>query len=121
MARSGPCPAMPVPVLPAEAFEQRLRGLGRAVVLFTADWCPHCRRFEPLFAQAAARHGPGLPFAAADISDDEADPRWDAYAIGVVPTVLLFEDGAVKARLDGVLGRGLSPVQFEAFLRAHAR
>jgi thiol-disulfide isomerase/thioredoxin len=105
-----------VPVLPADGFAERLRGMGRAVVLFTVDWCPHCRRFDPVFEAAAARHT-ALPLVAADVSDDDADPRWEQYRIEVVPTVLLFDGGLVADRLDGALGRGLSAGQLEEFLR----
>jgi hypothetical protein len=77
---------------------------------------PHCRRFAPLFAGAAARH-PDLRFAIADISDDDTDARWDRYAIAVVPTVVRFEGAMPVARLDGVLGRGIAEAQLAAFLR----
>jgi len=36
----------------------------------------------------------------------------------VVPTVVLFEDGSVKRRLDGVLGSGLSEEQLGDFLES---
>jgi thioredoxin-like negative regulator of GroEL len=84
-------------------------------VAFVASWCGFCARFEPVLREAATRH-PDLQLALADISDDEADPRWDRYAIAVVPTVILFEAGQPLARLDGVLGRGIAPASLEAFL-----
>ena len=108
-----------LPLLPMDGFEQALRRIGRAAVCFTADWCPHCRRFAPLFAEAAGT-SQGMGFAIADISDDDTDPRWDRYAIEVVPTVLVFEDGAPIARLDGILGRGIDRAQLSAFLQGEA-
>jgi thioredoxin-like negative regulator of GroEL len=108
-------------VLPAEGFEQRLRAMGRVAVLFTADWCGFCRRFEPAFTDAARRGAPGLAFAVADISDDAGDPRWDAYGIQVVPTVVCFERGEPAGRLDGILGKGIAPRDLDVFVRrAHA-
>lgn len=107
---------MALPVLPREGFDEHVRALRRVAVVFTADWCPHCRRFAPVAEEAAARHA-DLPFALADISDDEGDPRWDEYAIRVVPTVVLFVDGQPSARVDGVLGRGIQPRDLERFLR----
>lgn len=106
---------MSLPVLPAAGFEDHVRSLGRAVVVFTADWCPFCRRFEAVFEQASARHA-GSAFAVADISDDDTDPRWDAYDIRVVPTVIAFEEGAPRERLDGTLGRGISGQELDAAL-----
>lgn len=108
---------MALPVLPGEGFEAELARRGRVVVGFVAEWCGFCARFDPIFRAAAARH-PGLALALADISDDEADPRWDRHAIAVVPTVILFEGGAPRARLDGVLGRGIAPAELERFLAA---
>jgi thioredoxin len=104
--------------LPAAGFEGRVRALRDAAVCFTADWCPFCRRFEPVFEAASARH-PGLAFAVADVSDD-ADPRWDAYGIQVVPTVLHFVDGTHVDRLDGALGRGIGEALLDRALRAWA-
>ncbi|MCA1814722.1 MAG: thioredoxin family protein [Halobacteriales archaeon] len=102
--------------LPADGFDERLRTLGRVAVLFTADWCPHCRRFEPEFAAAQ-----GLPLARADISDEEGDARWEQFGIQVVPTIIVFDDGKPVARLDGVLGRGISAPQLRMFLDAQRR
>ena len=107
-----------VPVLPLEGWEERLRALEKAVVFFTADWCGYCARFAPHFEAAAAKAG--VPLLAADISDDEEDPRWEWYGIQVVPTVIAFERGQPVARLDGVLGRGLKPADLDALLRGFA-
>lgn len=90
--------------------------------MFHATWCGYCLRFTPAFEQAAARNADAaLHFAAADISDDDEDPRWGWYGIEVVPTVLLFEGGKVAARLDGVFGRGIKPSDLDAFVRGLRR
>jgi thiol-disulfide isomerase/thioredoxin len=69
---------------------------GRAAVLFTADWCGYCHRFYPHFKRIQEGW-------VVDLSDDDA-PAWDAFAVRVVPTVILFEDRAPKKRWAGVLG-----------------
>lgn len=68
---------------------------GRVPVLFTADWCGYCRRFEPHFEKLRAGF-------AVDVSDDD-DPLWDELAIRVVPTVILYENGAPVRRWAGAL------------------
>lgn len=78
---------------------------GRTAVLFHATWCPHCCRYLPVFADEMR----GDPRAAVEaVLDDDDNPLWAQYDIDVVPTVLLFEDGRVTARLDGRLGEGLA-------------
>jgi thiol-disulfide isomerase/thioredoxin len=70
---------------------------GRVAVLFCADWCGYCHRFTPAFRRAS-------PDAwIVDVSDEESPP-WDAFAIRVVPTVILFEDGEPRKRWAGILG-----------------
>lgn len=63
--------------------------------MFTTDWCGYCRRFALHFARVPSGH-------LVDISDDD-DPIWDDFRIRVVPTVLVFENGQVVARWEGVL------------------
>lgn len=101
--------------LPPDDFEgDRLRRPGRAVVAFVAEWCPFCRSFFPEFAARAA--GSGVPFAYADISDEE-DPRWERFGIEVVPTVLGFEEGRIAWRVDGIFHQGMPWGQLDPALR----
>ncbi|HXW67667.1 MAG TPA: thioredoxin family protein [Thermoplasmata archaeon] len=97
------------------AFEgERLQRPGTWAVAFLADWCPFCRSFGPEFEGLG---GPGAHrLAIADISEVD-DPRWETFHIDVVPTVIVFRDGASTARRDGVLGRGLADADLAA-LRA---
>jgi len=81
----------------------RLNRPGTWAVAFLADWCPFCHEFAPRFA-ALADVVPHL--ALADLSSTE-NPLWDRFAIEVVPTVLVFRDGAVVARTDGRAGEGI--------------
>jgi thioredoxin 1 len=86
----------------------------RVLALFYATWCYYCSRFVPVFDNATA----GLKASAVIhvIVDDYDSPLWDDYSIGAVPTVILFEDGEVRSRLDGRFGSGLSETQFKTWL-----
>ncbi|HUR70279.1 MAG TPA: thioredoxin family protein [Candidatus Thermoplasmatota archaeon] len=82
---------------------------GRVAVMFTADWCGYCHRFLPHYKALREQW-------VVDISDDD-DPLWDALAIRVVPTVIVFRDGVPAQRWAGVLGPGVVP-QIQAALSA---
>jgi len=97
-----------------ESFERDvLRADGPIVVAFWAEWCPHCRRFRPLFESASDARGERFAIVRLDADDN---PLWDRYAVAVVPTVALFRDGRLAARRDGVLGRGIGARDLAAFL-----
>jgi len=81
----------------------RLDELGKIVenwkvaVLFYASWCPDCVRFMPVFDGAASKAK--VKVAKARIDADE-NPIWGDYKIKVVPTVVLFENGKEKMRVE---------------------
>lgn len=85
---------------------------GPVLALFLATWCPFCTDFLPLFRAA---HDGGVRLAEVDISD-ESSPLWGAYAIEIVPTLILFHEGGVVGRADGVHMRGLGPEDLERML-----
>ena len=99
------------------AFDgDRLQGAGGlTAVCVHATWCGFCRRFLPLFDAAAATSG--LRFALADLSSED-DPRWETFKVNVVPTVLLFDNGALVWRKDSRLGVGLFQADIDALLKA---
>lgn len=98
-----------------DAFDgERLRRPGTWVIGFLADWCPFCRAFRPkLEALATAGHAVAL----ADLTDEE-NPLWERFGVEVVPTVIVFRDGATVFRRDGRLGRGLGETDLEAIEQA---
>ncbi len=40
-------------MLTADNFESALSSVGKALVMFYAPWCGHCKRAKPEFSQAA--------------------------------------------------------------------
>lgn len=99
-----------------EAFDgARLRRSGTWIVGFLADWCPFCRSFLPKLEAMGGRNGAGVLLA--DVTD-EASPLWEEFGVEVVPTVVVFRDGAAVFRRDGRLGRGLGPEDVQAILAA---
>ena len=103
--------------LPPEDFERRLAEAGRAVVLYHASWCPHSRVFLPDFDEADAESP--LPFLRADLRDLK-DPRWEAHAVRVTPTVAYVEHGEELERLEAAPHTGIDADRFHAFLETVA-
>lgn len=74
----------------------------KVAVLFYASWCPDCSRFMPVFDAACAKAK--VKVAKARIDEDE-NPIWEHYKIERVPTVVLFEDGEEKMRVEETGGK----------------
>lgn len=77
---------------------------GKIAVLFYASWCPDCGRFMPVFDAAAAKADAKTKTAKARIDADE-NPIWEDYGIERVPTVVLFENGKEKMRVEETGGK----------------
>ncbi|MFA6489137.1 MAG: thioredoxin family protein [Candidatus Micrarchaeia archaeon] len=75
---------------------------GKIAVLFYAGWCPDCGRFMPVFDAAAAKAK--AKAAKARIDADE-NPIWEDFKIERVPTVVLFEEGKEKMRVEETGGK----------------
>jgi thioredoxin 1 len=89
---------------PSDFDGKRLKKGGTLAVLFAAEWCPFCRRFSPIFESVLTEKG--MPVTLVDLSD-LGNPLWETFDIEVVPTVMVFKDGELIYRMDGVLGQGL--------------
>ncbi len=113
LAAGGRAPTGPgMERLEADSFDgTRLRRTGTWAVAFLADWCPFCRAFAPRF-ELLGGTGP-FQVAGGDVTD-EGSPLWEDFGIDVIPTVVVFREGAPGFRRNGVLGRGLSDADLEA-------
>ena len=89
---------------PSDFDSKRLKRSGTLAVLFAAEWCPFCRRFSSIFDSVLSEKG--MARGLADLSDLE-NPLWEEFGIDVVPTVMVFKEGELVYRKDGILGRGL--------------
>jgi thioredoxin 1 len=84
---------------------------GLALVDFSAEWCPPCRRMDPLVEQLAGE----MPQVAFGRLDVDANPR-TAASQGVLgmPTFILYKDGR---KVGQVVGAVPKPRLAEAVLR----
>jgi thiol-disulfide isomerase/thioredoxin len=88
-------------------LDDLLKSKGRVVVLFYASWCPFSQRFLPIFE----KYSQDKTRTCLQVKTDDKASLCEKYSVEVVPTVLLFEKGKVKKRLDGVPGAGLDEKQ----------
>jgi len=96
-------------LLDAGAFRgERLDRPGTWVVAFLADWCPFCRALRTVLEEWETDGR--FSMAVGDVTDDRS-ALWEVFRLEVVPTVVVFRDGAVVFRADGDLGSGLSARQ----------
>ncbi len=81
----------------------------KAFVLFYASWCPYSQRFLPIFEDYAKTN----PQECISVVIDDNPDLCEKYEIDYYPTVLLFNKGQVKKRLDATPGLGLTKKQLK--------
>jgi thiol-disulfide isomerase/thioredoxin len=96
----------------ARELNEILKTKKKLFILFYASWCPHSLRFLPIFERWAKETKHSCYKFIIDEDEDICEP----YSINVYPTVLFFENGAIKKRLDGIHGIGLNEKQFQELL-----
>jgi thioredoxin 1 len=87
-------------------IEGILKRKPRVFVLFYASWCPFSQRFLPIFAKYAEGSHECLR-----VVIDDKPSLCEKYSVDFVPSVLLFEQGAVTKRLDGEPRVGLDEAE----------
>lgn len=66
------------------------------MVEFGSSWCSHCRRAQPLIAEALAAH-PGVRHI--KISDASGKPLGRSFRVKLWPTLVFLKDGKEVERL----------------------
>ncbi len=95
-------------------LKKQLATNDKVLALFHASWCPFCRSFASIFNKYARNPG-NLTYIKVRIDDDE-NPLWETYGFEAVPSLVLFEKGQLRKRLDCELGTGLNERQFVKWL-----
>ncbi len=75
--------------------------MGKPVLMdFFADWCGPCRQQGPIIDELKARIGDQVEIKKVDV--DSNMELANKYAIRVVPTIVIEQDGKVMRTFEGV-------------------
>ena len=94
-------------------LEKRIKEKGKLFVLFYASWCPFSQKFLPEFIDSAGKRAE----CHVRIIIDDKDDLVDKYDIEFYPTILYFENGKLKKRLDAESHVGLNKEQLKDFIK----
>ncbi|HSA89519.1 MAG TPA: thioredoxin family protein [Burkholderiales bacterium] len=83
---------------------------GATLLEFGSPWCGHCRRAQPLIAEALAAH-PGVRHL--KIADASGRPLGRSFGVKLWPTLVFLRDGKeaarrVRPRDAGAIGEALA-------------
>jgi len=84
-----------------ETFSEIIRGDKPVLVDFSAEWCGPCKMMKPILDELRKRMGDKIRILKIDV--DESPLVSSVYNIQGVPTLILFQKGAILWRQAGVV------------------
>lgn len=73
-------------------------------ITFLAEWCPHCRKYKPVFFEVKDLYGEEIAFIHVDVDDPEASSVLNRFQVRGIPTsAFIRSDGSVfKLHVGGI-------------------
>ena len=86
-----------------EDFDSKIKNEEVSVIQFSAEWCGPCKALAPLLDEIADEYDGRITIAKVNVDENVQLPL--KYGIRGIPTMLLFQDGAVHATKVGALSK----------------
>ena len=105
----------PVEVTDADFEDQVIKSDTPVLVDFWAPWCAPCRMVSPVVEALAASMQATLKVCKVNVDENQVVAA--TYDIRAIPTLLLFRQGQIAARMVGVRPRAEIEKEIETALR----
>ena len=100
-----------IKILTDESFEEAVLNSNNLVLVdFWAEWCGPCKALAPILDEIANDYDGKVVIAKLNIDENSQSPV--QYGVRGIPTMILFQNGEVKATKNGVHYLRLNLVHF---------
>lgn len=87
-----------------DTFENEvLKSATPVLVDYWAEWCGPCQMIAPLLDQVAAEYADKVKVVKVDVDDNQATAA--KYGIRGIPTLMIFQNGELKATKTGAVSK----------------
>ncbi len=83
-----------------EAFNTAIKSAGTVLVDFGAEWCPPCKKMEPILKNLQDNNAGKFALVKVDGGKDEDILK--QYSVTALPVFIIFKDGKQVWRKDGI-------------------
>lgn len=88
---------------PADVFDQAVREVPLVLVDFGAEWCPPCKKMEPVLAAFMQEQGDKVKLLKMDGGNETR--LMEKLNVEALPTFILYKDGRETVRKQGILSK----------------